>query len=112
MRSYINVEKLDPGYDDTKEFKYITRNAVRGFNLDHTVLVICREAFGLDGSTTNACVRKMTKGRARHDWRGPLFVFSQGGTDRDPYIYQDIKAGDLRIVIDYFLAYGNPSIHK
>ena len=79
---------------------------LRGFNLSHTVQVIGRETFLIDGSTPNVCVRHTTKGRMTHDWRGPIVVMRQPGTAVDPLFYEDIRASDLRVAIDYFLSYG------
>ena len=41
-----------------------------------------------------------------HDWRGPIVVMRQSGTATDPLFYKDIKAADLRVVVDYFVTYG------
>jgi hypothetical protein len=102
----LGVENLDPKYKHAREFKSIKRNVPRGYNLSHTVQVICRETFLLDGSTSNVCVRHTTKGRMTHDWRGPIVVMRQPGTAIDPLVYEDITASDLRVTMDYFLSYG------
>jgi hypothetical protein len=102
----LEIENLDLRYRHSREFKSITRNQLRGYNLSHTVQVICRETFLIDGSTPNASIRHTTKERTIHDWRGPLVVMRRPGTAIDPLFYEDISAGDFRIVIDYFLSYG------
>ncbi|OCL02932.1 hypothetical protein AOQ84DRAFT_164543 [Glonium stellatum] len=101
----LEIENLDLKYQHAREFKSITRSVLRGFNLSYTVQVICRETFLIDGSTPNVCVRHTTKGQMTHDWRGPIVVTRQPGTAIDPLFYEDIKAGDFRVAIDYFLSY-------
>ena len=102
----LEIENLDPKYQHAREFKSIKRNVLRGFNLSYTVQVIGRETFLIDGSTPNVCVRHTTKGQMTHDWRGPIVVMRQPGTAIDPLFYEDIRAGDFRVAIDYFLSYG------
>lgn len=41
-----------------------------------------------------------------HDWRGPIVVVRQPGTAVDPLVHEDVRAGDLRVAIDYFVWYG------
>jgi len=101
----LNVEHLDPMYLDAREFKYIKRNVLRGIDLSYTVQIIGRETFLIDGSTPNVCVRHITKERMRHDWRGPIVIMRQPGTAVDPLSYEDIRAGDFRVAVDYFLSY-------
>jgi hypothetical protein len=88
-----------------KRVQKITQNKLRGFKLSYTVEVILRETGLIDGSTRNACVQHITKGRMSHDWRGPIILMRQPGTATDPLVYEDIKAGDLRVVVDYFVSY-------
>lgn len=33
-------------------------------------------------------------------------VMRQPGTAMDPLVYENIRAGDLRVATDYFLSYG------
>lgn len=105
----LEIEKLNPKYQHAREFKSIKRNVLRGYNLNHTVQVVARETFLIDGSTPNVCVQHTTKGQMTHDWRGPIVVMRQPGTAVDPLSYEDISAGDLRVVVDYFLSYGRVS---
>jgi hypothetical protein len=102
---HLGIENLDPEYRDTSEFKNITRNVLRGYSLSNTVQIIARETFLFDGSAPNVCVRYTTKGQLRHDWRGPIVVMRQPGTAIDPLFYEDIKAGDLRVAVEYFLLF-------
>lgn len=104
----LEAENLNPIFRH-EEFKGVDRNVLRGFNLSYTVQVICRDNFLSDGSTPNVCVRHMTKGKMAHDWRGPIVVMRQPGTAFDLVFYEDIRAGDLRVAIDYFLSYGSGS---
>ena len=103
--SLLQIENLDPEYLNIREYKDITRNVLRGFSLSHKVQVIVRETFLIDGSTPNACVRQTTGGKMTHDWRGPIVVMRQPSTVIDPRFYEDIRAADLRVAVDYFLSY-------
>jgi hypothetical protein len=105
----LETENLDPKYLDVPESKPINRSVLRGFRLSHTVKVICRETFLIDGSTSNVCVRHTTRGQMTHDWRGPIVAMRQPGTATDPLIHEDIRAADLRVAVDYFLSYGKGS---
>ena len=87
------------------EYKPITRNALRGFDLSHTVEVICRDDFLSDGSTPNICVEQMTGGKKIYDWRGPIAVMRLRWDGSDSKIYEDITATDFRVAVDYFLSY-------
>lgn len=102
----LEAEGLDPKYKHAREFKPMMRNVLRGFDLGYTVQVVCRETFLVDGSSPNGCVRKYTKGRAAHDWRGPIVVMRQPGTAVDPLVHEDVRAADVRNAIDYFEWYG------
>jgi hypothetical protein len=104
-RRLLETENLDPRYQHAREFKSIMRNVLRGYNLSHTVQVICRETFLIDGSTSNGCVRHATN-ELTHDWRGPVVGMRRPGTAIDPLFYEDVSAGDFRVVVDYFLSYG------
>ena len=104
--SILETKNLDPRYGNVPEYKPITRNTLRGFSLSHTVQVICRGTFLIDGSTPNICVGRTTRGKMTHDWRGPIVVMRQPGTDVDPRVYEDMTAADLRVAVDYFLYYG------
>lgn len=106
LSSFLKKENLDTKYGDVGERKPITRNALRGYDLSHTVQVACRDAFLIDGSTPNVCVRETTRGKMAHDWRGPIVVMRQPGTAVDPLVYEDMTAADLRVAVDYFVAYG------
>jgi hypothetical protein len=102
----LSSEKVLPEFEGgIPERKPIKRNVLRGFNLDHTVEVVGRETFLIDGSKSNSCVIEITKGKMTHDWRGPIVVLRQPGTEIDPRFYEDVTAADLRIVVDYFLSY-------
>lgn len=101
----LEIENLDPKYQHGRDFKCIQRNVLRGFNLSYTVKVICRETFLIDGSMPNVSVRHTTKGQMTHDWRGPIVVMRQPDMG-DPLFYEDIRASDFRVAIDYYLSYG------
>ena len=105
-RPILAIENADPIYGNAPEFKPITHSVRRGFNLSHTVQVICRGAFLIDGSKPNVCVRHTTKGKLMCEWKGPIIVMRQPNTKVDPLIYENVLAGDLRVAVDYFYAYG------
>jgi hypothetical protein len=107
--TFLQAENLDRMYGNITEYKEITRSVLRGFNLSHTVQVIGRETFLIDGSTPNVCIRQTTRGKMAHDWRGPIVVMRQPGTAMDPRLYEDIRGGDFRVAVDYFLSYGKGS---
>ncbi|KAH0556756.1 hypothetical protein GP486_005453 [Trichoglossum hirsutum] len=109
---YSHVDSLLGTDKPFPERKSITRNIFRGFSLDHTVKVVCRETFLVDGSKKNICIEELTRGKMLHDWRGPIVILSEPGTAIDPRIYQDITLSDLRIAVDYFLTYGDYSIEN
>lgn len=88
------------------ERKPITRSVHRAFSLDHTVEVICRDAFLVDGSKTKTSILAATGGLMTHDWRGQILVLSKLTTTWDPRYYQDVTAADLRVAVDYFVTYG------
>ena len=103
----LSSEKVLPEFErGIPERKPIKRNVLRGFDLYYTVQVICRDTFLIDGSKPNSCVMEITKGKMTHDWRGPILVMRQPGTEIDPDFYEDVTAAELRIVVDYFLSYG------
>jgi len=75
--SVLETKGVDPTYGTFPERKQITRNAPRGIDLSHTVTVICREAFLIDGSTPNICIRQTTRGKMTHNWCGPIVAMRQ-----------------------------------
>lgn len=83
----------------------ITRNVRREYKLSHTVQIISRETFLIDGSSRNVCVGRLTKWRLKHEWNGPILVMRLPSTDSDPPFYEDVKASDLCIAIDQFFSY-------
>jgi len=103
---YPHVQSLLGPDKPFPEHKPIRRDVFRGFDLDHTVEVLARDAFLIDGSKPNICVVKLTKGAIHHDWRGPLVVISWHGIATDPQRVRDITLSDFRTAVDYFLCYG------
>ena len=111
IHSILETKNVGPHYrTPIPEYKPITRNVLRGINLNHTVAVFCRDTFLIDGSTPNICVRQTTRGKMTHNWCGPIVAMRQPGISFDPRFYEDITAADLRVVVDYFLSYGCGSI--
>src|SRR5438046_1259916 len=64
---YPHVVSLLGTDDPFPERKPINRSVFRGFDIDHTVQVVCRETFLIDGSKKNVCVGELTRGAMRHD---------------------------------------------
>ena len=96
------------GNDDPfLERKPMTRNIFRGFGLECTLEVICRETFLVDGSETNQSVIQVTRGAMGHDWRGPIVVFRQPEARIGSLVSGDMTLADFRHAVDYFLSYGN-----
>jgi hypothetical protein len=104
IREHLGDDKAFP------EHKPVTRNVYRGFNLDHTIDITCRDAFLIDGSKINQCIVETTRGAVSHSWSGPIVVMRQPSLAYDPRFYSDITLADLRTAIDYFIAYGNESV--
>jgi hypothetical protein len=69
------------------------------------VEVTVQETGLVDGSMSNICVQHTTKAWMTHNWSGPIVVMRQPGTAVDPLFYEDVKAGDFRVAIDYLLTY-------
>ena len=87
------------------EWKAVQRNAMKAFALNHTLQIVCRDAFLVDGSKPNRSLKEITNGKLGHDWRGPIVVLRQVGLEADPLYYEDVTLGDLRHAVDYFLWY-------
>ncbi|MCJ1343142.1 hypothetical protein MMC31_001333 [Peltigera leucophlebia] len=45
------------------------------------------------------------------EWYSPIVVMRQPGTEMDPLVYEDMTLADLRVAVDYFISYGNESVH-
>ncbi|KAH6613186.1 hypothetical protein C7974DRAFT_405322 [Boeremia exigua] len=104
-QNLLQIENLNPEYGHPRQFLRITRSKLREFNLSHTVKVIGRETALIDGSSSNVCVQHTTKGRMTYDWNGPIVVMRQPSTAVDPLFYEDVRAGDFRVAVDYFSNY-------
>lgn len=80
------------------DFRSITRNELRGFDIDHSVVIISKQQSN-DVPTLNACVMHTTNGMARYKWAGPVIAMriAEGINT-----YEDMTAEDLRVAVDYF----------
>jgi hypothetical protein len=107
-QNLLGLEDLDPKSRlEIESKKIITRSILRGFELGYTVEIFSRDTFLYDGSTPNICVQHTTEGQTRYDWRGPFVVMRRPSTAMNNHlVYEDTKAGDLRVAVDYFLSYG------
>jgi len=88
--------------------KVITKDQYLGFDHDHAVVIFYREAAGFDGSKSNNCIASTSRGLAATNWRGPIVIMNQLGTDPEQNFYQDVTAADLRVAFDFFVSYLNP----
>ena len=95
--------------------RYIGHSARRNFVLDHTVTVIARDAFLLDGSKDNRSIR-CAGGAVSGVWNVPVIVMRQPGvlpqflSSSDLRFYEDATLVDLCIAIDYFRAYSDETV--
>ncbi|KAH7048451.1 hypothetical protein B0J12DRAFT_574958, partial [Macrophomina phaseolina] len=77
------------------------RNIPRKRDLDHTIELSFRDDILNDSSLKNLAVVEVTKGRAVHDWRGPLVFMRKKEVGFDPMSYEDITLQDFRDIVDY-----------
>lgn len=88
------------------------RNVPRKRDLDHTIELSFRDHFLSDGSLENQAVVEVTKGKAVHDWRGPLLFMRKKEVGFDPMSYEDVTLQDFRDIIDYLISYRNPQFEN
>ncbi|MCJ1363223.1 hypothetical protein MMC16_002330 [Acarospora aff. strigata] len=88
----------------------LQRNAVRQRGLRHTVALLFRQAFLLDGLMTNWSAREATKGLMGKNWSGPIFAFRQPGLTDEPGYYDHMDMVDFRDVVDHFTSFGNEAV--
>jgi hypothetical protein len=76
--------------------------------LKNVLEVFHKDNFFNDGSKPNKLIKKITKNKSTHDWRGPLIVVKFKGLvlSADP-VYIDASFDDLVDVVDFFRWYGN-----
>ena len=109
----FEVARLRPwlGSDDpTPERQYIQRNVLRAQDIGHTLEVVGRETFLLDGSSPNQSIARTTNGTVPRPWRGPILALRKKGTELDPLYYSHMTVADFRHIVDYFLAYGDETM--
>lgn len=82
-------------------------NVLQNRALDHTIEVVFRDGFLIDGSFPNESVARVTKGAHAHAWAGPIVVFRKKGIDGDTAFYDDMSLADFRHAVDYFVTYYN-----
>ncbi|KAL5319640.1 hypothetical protein ACEPPN_012696 [Leptodophora sp. 'Broadleaf-Isolate-01'] len=115
----------------TVESFNIAKNEVRGYTLDHTVVLYARDNWLNDGSKPNQAALSLTDWELPYDWRGNILVMNykglvgknippqtnsgepivlsatQIGGEIEPYQdFQDVTLGDFRIAVDYLSRYG------
>jgi hypothetical protein len=88
----------------------VQRNVLRSRDIGHTIEIVAREAFLIDGSILNQSIVRTTNGAAAHSWKGLVLALRMKGLGRDPSHYDHMTMRDFRDVIDYFLAYGDETV--
>jgi hypothetical protein len=88
----------------------VQRNVLRSRDIGHTIEIVARDAFLIDGSIPNQSIIRTTNGGAPHAWKGPVLALRMKGLGRDPLHYDHITMSDFRDVVDYFLAYGDETV--
>lgn len=102
VEMHLGNDKPDP------ERMIITSNDYRSLDIDHTIIIHCRDNFGSDGSRPNLCAIETSERKGSFQWRGSLVTLHQIGAADDPYtFYKDFTLEDLRIVVDWFKTYGS-----
>ncbi|PVH85600.1 hypothetical protein DL98DRAFT_651003 [Cadophora sp. DSE1049] len=115
----------DPITETVESFN-ISKNEVREYTLDHTVVLYARDNWLNDGSKPNQAALALTDWELPYDWRGSILVMNykglvgknispsansgapivlsatQIGGEMEPYQdFQDITLADYRSAIDY-----------
>ena len=89
---------------------YWTRNMVNQKRIMRNKLIITyRDDFLIDGtSKDNQVVKKITKGKVYHNWKGPILIMKGTGVTMNPTEnYLDIQTSDFPDIVDFFMWYGN-----
>ncbi|KAF4610345.1 hypothetical protein G7Y89_g15775 [Cudoniella acicularis] len=87
----------------------VTKNEVRGYELDHSVVLFARDNWLNDGSKPNQAALALTDWELPYDWRGNILImsFKVVAKGREGIeTYQNVTLGDLRTVVDYLRRYG------
>lgn len=94
--------------------RLVQKNTLRDKSLSHTIEVIFRDTFLIDGSRPNRSIEAAigASGSLTHRWRGPGLVMHKLGLGTDPRYYGDITLEDYRHVLDYFIAYADDSVRE
>lgn len=90
----------------------VQRNVLRSRDIGHTIEIVGRDAFLIDGSILNQSIVRVTNGVAPHTWKGPILALRKKGLAADPLHYDHITMSDLREVVDYFLTYGDEAVGR
>ena len=67
------------------------------------LLLSRRELSSTDGSKSNKCVQKITRGQAGYDWRGPILVVKLVDLDAVLKNVVDMSPRDLEDIVDCLL---------
>ena len=94
--------------NDTSSY-CIKFNPLKQYRILKDCLVIeYRDNFLFDGSYPNKAVRRITKNKVKHDWRGPiLFTKIKGRDVENHFRYIDFELKDYNEIIDYLIWYGS-----
>lgn len=92
--------------DVSMGFSYIEANRITQIPLESTLIVISKDNFFNDGSTSNKAIGSLTKNRSSYNWRGSIMVMKQNEPDVLVYAkFIDMDSTDNGDVVDYFNLY-------
>ncbi|KAJ7778791.1 hypothetical protein DFH07DRAFT_730734 [Mycena maculata] len=74
--------------------------------LGHTLSLMWRDTFMVDGSPVNRSIIKLTKGKAYHPWAGNLLAYRVDEPTSLVARCKDAKVEDLAVLAAYFVDYG------
>lgn len=99
------------GFPETNAYEAFvsTKNEVRGYDLDHKVVLYGRDNWLNDFSKPNQAALVLTDWELPYDWRGNLLIMSYTLVEmsRKPVDnFHDVTLGDLRTAVDYLSRYG------
>ncbi len=94
--------------------RLVQKNVRRDKSLSHTIEIMFRDTFLIDGSRPNRSIEAAigASGSLTHLWRGPGLVMHKRGLGNDPRYYGDINMEDYRHVLDYFISYADDSVRE
>ena len=83
----------------------VQKNLVREKELDHSIDIVHRDAFGIDGSSINQSILAATQDKMAYHWAGNIVAVRREGLGRDPRDVGNMSMEDFRHAVDFFLTY-------